>query len=220
MAYSGRSRNSVSMLSYSALPTGGGAADPAGAAETGPELADVARLARRLLRRTVAAARADDAPPLRRLLLAHLGPDGAAFPVVSSSWPGYDQVNVQSGLNGWLSGQGRQHELVGLTGFRHMEFGLADLMQTGRYASYLGVGSVALAARPAGPAGQALACVQCGLYLIQDGGIPVAMLVRGPDERGGSGGVNLEVCAPDEAAAQRVLDDVRRCAVDRNVFRG
>jgi hypothetical protein len=40
------------------------------------ELADVGRLARRLLNRAVETARTED-QPLRRLLLDHLGPDAA-----------------------------------------------------------------------------------------------------------------------------------------------
>ena len=70
--------------------------------ETGPELADVARLARRLVRRAVTAARAQDAPA-RSLLRAHLGAGTDSLPVVSGTWPGYDHVNVQAGLNAWLA---------------------------------------------------------------------------------------------------------------------
>jgi hypothetical protein len=193
--------------------------DTAAGVEAGPELADVGRLARRLLHRAVAAARAEDAPT-QRLLRGHLGPGTATLPVVGGSWPGYDHVNVQAGLDAWLAGGGRPYELVGLTGFRHSMFGLADLMQSGGEATGLGVGSVALATRPAGPGGQALACVQCGLYLIDDAGTRVALLLRGPDERGPSEEVTVEVCAADDAAAQRVVDEVRRFAVERNVFRG
>jgi ATPase family associated with various cellular activities (AAA) len=187
--------------------------------ETGPELADVARLARRLVRRAVTAARVQDAPA-RTLLRAHLGAGTASLPVVSGTWPGYDHVNVQAGLNAWLAGGDRRHELAGLTGFRHQVFGLGDLLQAGSDAYGVGVGSVALDTRPAGPAGQTLACVQCAVYLIEEAGSPVAVLVRGPDERTGIEDVTLEACAPDQAAAQRVLDEVGDLVVRCNVFRG
>jgi hypothetical protein len=214
---SGRTSTSYSVLSYSASVP---AAEHVSTEPGPPELADVGRLARRLLRRTVAAARADDVPPVQRVLRGHLGPGGAAFPTVSSSWPAYDQVNVQAGLNGWLAAAGRQHELVGLTGYRHSEFGIADLFTSTGYAGHLGVGTVARIARPAGPDGQTLACVQCGLYLIHDDGRPLVLLVRGPDEHGSMSGVSLEVCAEDEVTAQRVIDEVRRFTVERNVYRG
>ena len=51
-----------------------------------PELADVGRLARRLVDRAVRTARTED-QPLRRLLLEHLGPDAAILPTVSATWP-------------------------------------------------------------------------------------------------------------------------------------
>jgi ATPase family associated with various cellular activities (AAA) len=219
---SGTARNhafsSASPASWTG-PAPGALNDTAAGGEAGPELADVARLARRLMRRAVAVARAEDAPA-QRVLRAHLGPDAASLPVVGGSWQGYDHVNVQAGLDAWLDGSGRQYELVGLTGFRHRMFGLADLMHVGGEATGLGVDSVAMAARPAGPGGRTLACVQCGLYLIDDAGTRVALLLRGPDERGPSGDVTVEVCAADGAAAQRVLDEVQRSAVERNVFRG
>jgi hypothetical protein len=187
--------------------------------ETGPELADVGRLARRLVRRAVTAARAEDAPA-RKLLRAHLGAGTASLPVVSGTWPGYDHVNVQAGLNAWLAGGGRRHELAGLTGYRHQVFGLGDLMQDGNDAYGVGVGSVAFDARPSGPAGQTLACAQCAIYLSEETGIPVAILLRGPDERTGIEDVAVEICAPDQAVAQRVLDELSDLVVRCNVFRG
>jgi hypothetical protein len=72
--------------------------------ERQPELADIGRLARRALRRAVNAARADEVS-ISRILRDHLGPGAARFPVVLSTWPRYDQVNVQEGLGpGWQSG--------------------------------------------------------------------------------------------------------------------
>ena len=68
-----------------------------------PELADVARLARRLVYRAVDAARTED-KPLRRLLLDHLGADADGLPSVSGSWPTYEHVNLQAGLDAWLAG--------------------------------------------------------------------------------------------------------------------
>ena len=65
-----------------------------------PELADIPRITRRLIRWAVQATRAEEAP-VQRVLREHLGPDMAGFSVVSGSWQGYDLVNVQVGLNGW-----------------------------------------------------------------------------------------------------------------------
>jgi hypothetical protein len=184
-----------------------------------PEPADVLRLARRLLHRVVQAARAED-EPVRRLLIGHLGPDAGSMPVVSGSWQGYDHINLQVGLEAWVSKRGRAHTLVGLTGFRRGDLGLADLMQPGAGHDGIGVGSVVMTALPAGPGGQTRACVQCGLYLVNDGDTRLALLLRGPDDGDSDGQASLEVACADQAAAQRVIDEVRGLALARNVFRG
>ena len=184
-----------------------------------PELADIPRLARRLIRWAVQTARTEDVP-VASMLREHLGPEAPGFPVVSGSWQGYDLVNVQAGLNGWLAGWRREHELVGLTGFQRESFGLADLLQPGADRVWHGVSSVAMAALPAGPAGQTLACVKCGLYLASDGDTRFALLLRGPGDSDPDGDATLEVACADQVAAQWVIDEVRRQAIARNVFRG
>jgi ATPase family protein associated with various cellular activities (AAA) len=183
-----------------------------------PELADVGRLARRLVRQAVHVARADEAS-IQRRLADHLGAGAGALPVASGSWPRYDQVNVQAGLDAWLAEPGREHEVAGITGFRHRMFGLADLAQPGAWAPGLGLGSVTTDLLPSGPDGATLACVQCALYLVNDADGPVALLARGPEEHM-SPGVTVEAVAGGAGRAQRAVDDIRRLSISRNVFRG
>jgi hypothetical protein len=57
-----------------------------------PELADVGRLARRLVRQVVHVARAEETS-IQRLLAGHLGGQAAALPVASGSWERYDHRN-------------------------------------------------------------------------------------------------------------------------------
>jgi hypothetical protein len=189
-----------------------------GSQDDRPELADIGRMARRLVRLAVSAARADGEVPRR--LGEHLGPRAADLPVVGGLWRGYDHVNLQAGLDAWLAGPLREHELVGLTGFRDLSFGLADLLRPGAEAAGIGVGGVAMTARAAGPSGLTRACVACGLYLVNDGGTRLAVLLRGPDERDPDGDASLEVACADPAAARGVVEEVRRQALARNVFRG
>ena len=90
------------------------------------ELADVGRLARRLLNRVVETARTED-KPLRHLLLDHLGSDAAFLPTASATWPSYEHVNVQAGLDAWLaSGGDRRHEVFGINRADLLESALAD----------------------------------------------------------------------------------------------
>jgi ATPase family associated with various cellular activities (AAA) len=206
-------------VSYSSFISSGGPGRAAPDEEPGPELADIGKLARRLVRRATAAARAEDEEPVPRELQRHLGRDVTELPVVGSSWPAYDHVNVQRGLDAWLARDGRRHRLIGLRGYRHRDFGLPDLLQAGGDAGGIGLGSVARVAQLAGPDGQTLACVQCGVYLVEDGDVRIALLLRSPEEHAHSD-VTIEVCAPDETAAQQVLDGIRELALELNVFRG
>jgi ATPase family associated with various cellular activities (AAA) len=183
-----------------------------------PELADVGRLARRLVRQAIHAARADEAS-IQRRLADHLGAEAGELPVASSSWPRYDQVNVQAGVDAWLAEPGREHEVAGITGFGHRMFGLADLAQLGTRQPGLGLGSVTTDLLPSGPDAATLACVQCALYLVSDADGPVALLVRGPEEHM-SPGVTVEAVAGSAGRAHRAVDDIRRLSIARNVFRG
>ncbi len=172
------------------------------------------------MRRTVAAARAGE-DSVGRLLTDHLGPQAAELPVAKGSWPAYDQVNVQTGLDAWLGQPGRTHRLVGLTEFRHRDFGLADLMQqSDRWGGGPDIGNVAIEALPAGPGGLTRPCVQCGVYLSTDEDGPVALLIRGPEEHGAMEGVGVEVACAQPERAQHIVGEIRRLAIELNVFRG
>jgi hypothetical protein len=140
--------------------------------------------------------------------------------VVRSTWPRYDQVNVQEGLGAWLAEQGREHHTVGLTSFRHQDFGLADLLQESPHQFGPRAGSVATVALPSGPGGLTRRCVQCAVYLITEADGRLALLVRGPDDHGPAENVTIEAVSAEEDRAQRALDDVRRLGVEHNVFRG
>jgi hypothetical protein len=146
-----------------------------------PELADLARMGRRLVRRFVTAAREDDKATLRSMLTGHFGPLAGALPVVSDSWAPFEHVNVQLGLEGWLAEPERGHRLLGVTGFQHRMFSLADLVQDDNDMHGPGLGSVAMANQPSGPGGQTYPSTQCGLYLVDDPSGPLAVLLRGSD---------------------------------------
>ena len=183
-----------------------------------PELADVARLTRRLVFKAVDAARAED-KPLRRLLLDHLGGDADALPAVSGSWPAYEQVNLQAGLDAWLAGPGRRFELAGIAGaMRGMDYGIGWLIaDPGGHG--LGFGGVTTIALPAGPGGVTRSCVQHGLYLVDDNGARFALLVHAR-EHGPFSEVILDVAGPDASRITGALEEIRRLVSQCSVFRG
>ena len=186
-----------------------------------PELADVRRYGRRLVRRFVAQARADERPGFRRILADHLGTDLAALEVVEETWPTHDHVNVQVGLEGWLAEGGREHQLVGVTDYRGWQFGLADLLRGATSRPHgPAPGVVARVNRPAGPHGEAVACVRCGVYLVTAGADRVALLLRDAEADAGIPVVSLQVVATRAEVARAVVREIRESAVARNVHRG
>jgi len=158
------------------------------------------------------------APGLVETITGHLGPGAEYLPVVSGSWPPYDHVNVQGGIDRWLASADGSHRLLGLTGFRHRLFGLADLCQPGGDQN-MRIGGIAMRDFPSGPDDAVTSCVQCGLYLYEDGDLRVAVLLRGSDQRGPQPDVTLEVVATDPDAARALLSGVRALAVEHSVYR-
>src|ERR1700685_3765524 len=128
-----------------------------------PELADIGRLTRRFMSRTIAAARAEESS-VSRLIAEHLGPGTPS--VAKAIWPQYDRVNVPLGVEAGRAEAGREHTGTGLVDFRHRDIGLPDLMRQGRFSP--AVGSIETVALPAGPGGVTLPCVQIGLYLAKE----------------------------------------------------
>jgi hypothetical protein len=187
-----------------------------------PELADVGRLWRRLARRVLGAARADESPSVPGTLVEHLGPQVGELPVVGDAWPPYEHVNLQVALDRWLSAKGRSHQLVGLTGFQNRMFSLADLSQPMTAMHGPGIGSVALESVACGPDGQTMSCVRCGLYLVEDDGQRLAVLFREEAQHGprGRAGIAIEILCPDPARGSEVLQELRELALRHNVFRG
>jgi hypothetical protein len=180
-----------------------------------PELADVGRLVRRAVRGVVGAARAAEQVTLSSLLRDHLGADSADRAVVQEVWPQYEHVNVQAGVDAWLRDSPVTHELVGVIGFQHHEFGLAELL-AGHTSYGMRPGNVARINLACGPDGQVRACVRCGLYLITAGERRAAALLRGGEPHMP---LTVHVVSSDDAFALRIAAEIRELAVVHNVFR-
>jgi len=155
--------------------------------------------------------------PVRELVDSHLGVDSSLTPVVADSFPPYDHVNLQVAMSAYLAGEERTHEWVGLTGQQRHYSSLSDLLDT---AHMMGVriGAVDLVNLPVGP-DETLACVQFGLFLIEERGTRFVTLMRGPNEQNPQQGVTLEVLCADREKARTLLHDLRELMVALNVFR-
>ncbi len=194
-------------------------------------LSDLAKLARRTRRRVVRRARAEDRPSFARLINEHLGVPLEGVEVVEESWPSYDLVNIQVGLNAWLdetgagaTGKLRTHRLVGLAHYRHREFGLSDLLQRGHHDDEDDYGptpgNVSWSNLASGPDGQVQRAVRAGLYLVTEGEVRSAILVLAADPESGMGAAQVHVVANQAGVAGAIAAELRRLALVHNVFRG
>src|SRR6185503_1081927 len=124
------------------------------------------RYARRLVRRFVAQARADERPTFRSIVAAHLGVPVDDLPVSEEGWPGYEHVNVQRALDAWLGAPGREHRLVGLAEYRHRgQFGLGDLLAADASMNLHGTrpGTITRVSRASGPDGATEDCLRAAV---------------------------------------------------------
>ena len=183
---------------------------------------DLGKLLRRSQRRLVRVARADDRATFHKVLRDHLGPEQGSMEVVQETWPQYDHVNVQAGLDAWLDEPDRTHRLVGVVNFRHRDLSLAELMRPTEGPDYYlpAPGNVARLNLPSGPAGAVRPCVVCGLYLIEQEGRRAALLFRMGEPERGQSSTTLEVLTRDAAWASEIAARVRELALVHNVYRG
>lgn len=201
-------------------------APPTGAPLDGdarPELADLRRYGRMVVRRAVARARAADRPTFRALIGAHLGVPTGDLPIVQESWPPYEHVNVQAALDAVLAEPGVEHQLVGITGHRHRgPFGLSDLLGGGEEWEMHGPrpGNVTRIALPSGPSGATRECLNAAVVLITGAEDRTALLVLAPDPESGRETLSVEVVSTSEQTARQLADTLRTRALELNVYRG
>jgi len=194
-------------------------------ADERPELADAARLARKLVRRAVRTARTQD-QPLRAVLLDHLGPDAATLPTVSDTVPLYEQVNLQVGVEAWLAASAaRSHELIGVTGVQQIRFNdvtIGDLVQARPDSVYgrAGIGAPVTMSLPSGPDRQTRPTVAFGIYLVRDGNSRLAIMLRPAGLGVRHTEVNVQVVGTSLAQAEAALREIQTLASERSVFRG
>ena len=182
------------------------------------------RAFRAFLEESVKGQEAED-PPFVARLADHLGADPRGMPILAEQMSVIEHPNVQAALDAWISGGGRSAELVGMSAEqkRYEGLGFSDLITP------LSGGLMGDRAPRPGPVdyvnvpvarGRVRACVQHGLYLLYDGAIPLAALVRGPSEHGGMPQIQIEVMAQDPEAAAGFLAEIREGMLRHNVYRG
>lgn len=197
-------------------------AAPIPADDDAPNLSDVRRYGRHVVRRFVSAARAADRPTFRRLLVEHLGNGVHDFPVTLEQWPAYEHVNVQGALDVVLAEHGDKAQVIGVVGHRHQgPFGIADLLGGGE--PHFGgpqPGNVTKTNLPSGPGGRTRECLSAAVILLATEEHRMAVLLRGPDPESGLTDVTLEIIATRPDAAEDLGERLRHLALEHNVYRG
>lgn len=196
--------------------------DGAPSADLQPELADVGRYGRMLIRRAVTRARADEQPTFRTIIGGHLGVPAQDLPVIEEHWPAYELVNVQAGLDAVLAEPGTEHEVVGITGYRHRgSFGISDLVSASHLEMQHGQrpGNVARISMPAGPSGETRECLRAAVVLITRRDERFALLMRAPDPDSDTNGVVIEIVGT-AGGAPELGRTLRARALELNVYRG
>jgi hypothetical protein len=171
-----------------------------------------------------AAAHAIEPPAAVKALMAHFGDDLTRLPTIAEGFPAHDHPNVQRAVDAYLAADGRSSELIGLSSdAQWAEVTFAQLLSAKGSRSPFGTvsdGPVHYVNIQLGEGqGEVVTCVQRGLYLIRDGEVPLALLLRGPHDFSQKREVSLEVLARDRAASDALLAAIRTGMRDRNVFR-
>lgn len=164
-------------------------------------------------------------PAFLKLIRAHFGTEPASFPVITEQFEASEHANAQKALDTYLADRNCSNELVGMTSDQPYMTGMISLPQLimpGRSGLWGGAGVAQ------GPVqyvnislgdDRVLPCVQCGLYLIRDRELRLAVLVRGPSDMGMSRHVHMEVMASARELAERFLSDLRLLMRKQNVYR-
>ena len=184
----------------------------------GLEPQELARSITRLLDWAYANSPPQEEPPIRRRLLAHLGADLAELPVVSAPLPGYERVNFQVALDAFLAEEGRSAELIGLSAMHGYRFGLAELGQpASRHAPMPEPGPPEYETAVIGE--RRISCVAAGLWLLDDGGTRLALLLRREDHGPRHAELGLEVMAARREDAEALLAGLQELMHEHNVYR-
>ncbi|MDQ7906362.1 ATP-binding protein [Phytohabitans sp. ZYX-F-186] len=185
----------------------------------GAEIAEFGRLFQEFLQLSLDRATARPSELIARLT-DHLGVEPMGLPVVAESYQTFDHANVQVAIEAYLAGDGRSAEVVGIAGQGMRDVhSLAEMVELAARHGAFAPGGVDYATAPAG-VGVERRVVNFGIFLICDGPVRLAALLRGSSARHGRPIVQLEVLCADPAGAQGMLAELRQLMVIHNVFRG
>ena len=155
-------------------------------------------------------------PPFLQTMREHFGADPAQLPTVKEEFEKAEHPNLHLAVTSLLARDGCTSQLVGFAAPNdHMGVKISHLLGS-HYGSQVREGPVEYINIELEDE-RVLACVQSGLYLIQQNGEPLALLINGP--RDWHRTVDIEVMGLEPAKAERLLSELRTTMRARNVYR-
>jgi hypothetical protein len=163
----------------------------------------------------------EEEPIFRQRLRDHFGQEPTQLPVLSEQFRRADHPNLHLVLTDYLAAESRVFELYGVSSANdHMGIHRAQLAQDEKNEWVKPRDAPVEYINIALHDDQMLACVQRGVYIVRDGGLPLVLLVSGPSHDGFRNRLSLEVMAAERGAAEDFLAAIRRGMRQRNVYRG
>jgi DNA polymerase III delta prime subunit len=151
------------------------------------------------------------------LVRGSLDAGGAGHSVVSRELAPFEHVNLQTALNAWSAGAGRDVAVHGIALPPH--YGDITLQQlvAGESLPPLRLTAPALADLPNGP-GTTLGCLRLALLLVTDQHGRYVVMVQAPNDHNEA--LQIEIAGLPVEVAQGLLAELDRLRADLNVYRG
>ncbi len=157
-------------------------------------------------------------PVFVRHLRAHFATDPVNLPVISEHFQNSEHQNLHVALTEMLERAKRSFELLGVVAVNeYMGVKISHMLSEQR-GMQITEGPVEYVNLPLQDE-QMLACVHSGLYLVRDGERPLAVLVRGMNERTPHPGIHVEVMALEREQGEAFFSELRNTMRARNVYR-
>ena len=153
-------------------------------------------------------------PIFLQSLRAHFGVEPKDLPTVKEEFEKADHPNLHLALTSLLAREGWRAELRGfVVPNDHMGIKFSSLLSPQVKEGSVEYVNIIL------HDDRVVACVQAGVYFIQHGDRPLALLVRGPRDWGMNTGIEIEAMATEPALAENFLAEIRIAMRANNVYR-
>jgi hypothetical protein len=161
---------------------------------------------------------AADSPLIKRIT-DHLGCPLTEIPNVALHLPAFEHVNLQRGVDAYLTANTPDATWFGIAGNRHFNTVIDMLAEASASRAYQ-LGAVDYTTVTTGPETSTEA-VQLGLVCtVAPDGTPVVLAVQGAQEDRGEDRCHLQLLAADRTTAATVREEIERLMREHDAFRG